>query len=253
MGTKSRTTGNVQRLVLVVIICMIWEFGARLTNSIFMPQLNIIARQIFQLLTPPTVNATVVPSLVRWMIGLLLAMMVGSMLGFAMGRIRYMNLLLRGPMEYIRFIPAVAILPAALVILGDNDVMRIFIIFLGAFFPIFLSALDAARRIDIMYIEVANLLGLNRWRRLWLIIVPSTIPAVIAGMRVAVSIGLVMMVISELMAASDGLGFYILRAQRLFRVEDVYAGILVIGALGFSATTLVAKLDSKLRLWETGS
>ena len=141
----------------------------------------------------------------------------------------------RPVLEYLRFIPAVAILPAAMLLFGATDKMRIFVIAFGSIFPVLLAAIDGARRVEPMLLDVARVSGLTVTQRSYGSSLPAALPSIFAGVRIALSIALVMMVISELIAADDGLGFYILRNQRLFQTANVYAGVLTIGTIGLRA------------------
>jgi ABC-type nitrate/sulfonate/bicarbonate transport system permease component len=158
----------------------------------------------------------------------------------------------RPVLEYLRFIPAVAILPASMLLFGATDKMRIFVIAFGSIFPVLLAAIDGARRVEPMLLDVARVSGLTIPQRLLRVVFPAALPSIFAGVRVALSIGLVMMVISELIAADDGLGFYILRNQRLFQTANVYAGVLMLGTIGLLLTLALLSLEKRVLAWYRG-
>jgi ABC-type nitrate/sulfonate/bicarbonate transport system permease component len=172
--------------------------------------------------------------------------------GIALGYLRALDPWTRPVLEYMRFIPAVAVLPAALLLFGPTDVMRVFVIAFGSVFPVLLAAIDGARRVDPVLLDVARVNGLPIPARLFRVILPAALPSIFAGVRIALSIALVMMVISELIAADDGLGFYILRNQRLFQTANVYAGVLTIGTIGLALTLALLAVEKHVLAWHRG-
>src|SRR5690606_31658321 len=122
----------------------------------------------------------------------------------------------------------------------------------GSIFPVILAAMDGARRVDQVLIDVARVNGLTVPQRIFRVILPAALPAIFAGTRIALSIALVMMVISELIAANDGLGYFILRSQRLFQTANVYAGVLLLGAIGLVLTTFMLAIEGRFLAWYKG-
>ena len=122
----------------------------------------------------------------------------------------------------------------------------------GSIFPVILAAMDGARRVDQVLIDVARVNGLTVSQRIVRVILPAALPAIFAGIRIALSIALVMMVISELIAANNGLGHFILRSQRLFQTANVYAGVLMLGAIGLVLTTCMLTIEGRLLAWHKG-
>ncbi len=130
--------------------------------------------------------------------------------------------------------------------------MRVFVIAFGSIFPVMLAAIDGARRVDPLLLDVARVNGLSVLERLYRVVLPAALPPIFAGVRIALSIALVMMVISELIAADDGLGFYILRNQRLFQTANVYAGVLTLGTIGLLLTLALLAVEKRLLGWHRG-
>jgi ABC-type nitrate/sulfonate/bicarbonate transport system permease component len=188
----------------------------------------------------------------RLAVGFFIAVAVGCVLGLMLGYLRELDPWIRPVLEYLRFIPAVAILPAALLLFGPTDTMRVFVIAFGSVFPVLLAAIDGARRVEPLLLEVARVERLTIPERLFRVVLPAAMPSIFAGVRIALSIALVMMVISELIAADNGLGFYILRNQRLFQTANVYAGVLTIGTIGLVLTLALLALEKRVLAWHRG-
>ena len=106
--------------------------------------------------------------------------------------------------------------------------------------------------VDAVLLDVARVNGLSLMERLFRVVLPAALPLIFAGVRIALSIALVMMVISELIAADDGLGFYILRNQRLFQTANVYAGVLTIGTIGLALTLALLAIERSVLSWHRG-
>jgi ABC-type nitrate/sulfonate/bicarbonate transport system permease component len=230
----------------------IWQWAALTHPAPYLPVLQNVAAGYLRLWHGDLLMSAIVPSVTRLAIGFLIAVIVGSVLGILLGYLRALDPWMRPVLEYLRFIPAVAILPAALLLFGPTDTMRIFVIAFGSVFPVLLAAIDGARRVDPLLLDVARVNGLSLQERLFRVILPAAMPSIFAGIRIALSIALVMMVISELIAADDGLGFYILRNQRLFQTANVYAGVLTIGTIGLALTLGLLAIEKRVLAWHRG-
>lgn len=230
----------------------IWQWAAVFHPAVYLPPLQRVVDGYIRLCQDELLFSALLPSLYRLLAGFVVAVVVGSVAGIAMGSLRALDPWVRPTLEYLRFIPAVAILPAALLLFGPTDQMRIFVIAFGSVFPVLLAATDGARRVDPTSIDVARVSGLSTVERLWRVVLPAALPSIFSGVRVALGIALVMMVISELIAADDGLGFYILRNQRLFQTANVYAGVLMIGTIGLVLTLTLLAVEKRVLAWHRG-
>ena len=230
----------------------IFQWAALVYPAPYLPRLETIAAGYLRLWHGDLFWFAIVPSMTRLAIGFFIAVLLGSAVGLVVGYLRALDPWVRPVLEYLRFIPAVAILPAALLLFGATDKMRIFVIAFGSIFPVLLAAIDGARRVEPMFIDVARVNGLTVTQRIVHVVLPAALPSIFAGVRIALSIALVMMVISELIAADDGLGFYILRNQRLFQTANVYAGVLTIGTIGLALTLALLSFEKHVLAWHRG-
>ncbi|HVZ52827.1 MAG TPA: ABC transporter permease [Pseudolabrys sp.] len=236
----------------VVALVALWQWAALTHPAVYLPPIGRVVDGYIRLWHGDLLANALLPSLYRLATGLLAAIVIGCAAGIALGSLRWLDPWVRPTLEYLRFIPAVAILPAALLVFGPTDQMRIFVIAFGSVFPVLLAATDGARRVDPILLDVARVSGLSTIERLIRVVLPAALPSVFSGVRVALSIALVMMVISELIAADDGLGFYILRNQRLFQTANVYAGVLTIGTIGLVLTLALLAIEKRVLAWHRG-
>lgn len=237
---------------IIVAIFSLWQWAATAHRLPYLPQLGPIGAGYLRLVSGDLLSEAVLPSLYRLLVGFSIAVVLGSIIGLAIGTVKTLAACLQPLLEYLRFIPAVVILPPAIFLLGPTDGMRIAVIAFGSIFPVLLAAMDGARRVDSLLIDVARVHGLSVPARVFRIVLPAALPQIFAGARVALSIALVMMVLSELIAADNGLGFYILRNQRLFQTANVYAGVLVIGTVGLALTLSLLAVERRVLSWHRG-
>jgi ABC-type nitrate/sulfonate/bicarbonate transport system permease component len=233
-------------------LLIIWQWAVVMHPAPYLPSLQAIAADYWRFVQGDLLYSAVLPSVYRVLCGLLLAVLAGSAVGLAIGSVSGIDPWIRPVLEYLRFIPAVAILPAALLMLGPTDTMRIFVIVFGSIFPVISAAIDGARRVDVILIDVARVNGLSSSAQIVRVVLPAALPAIFAGIRVALGLALIMMVISELIAADNGIGFYILRSQRLFQTAGVYAGVLIIGTIGWALTAVLLVLETRVLGWHKG-
>jgi ABC-type nitrate/sulfonate/bicarbonate transport system permease component len=133
--------------------------------------------------------------------------------------------------------------------LGLGNEMKIFVIAFASFFPILLSTYSGVRAVDIIQINTARTFGMSAGAILRKVIIPSASPQIFTGMRVSLAISLIMVVISEMVASVDGIGFFILNAQRAFRVPDMYAGVITLGILGYTLNAFFVKIERYVLRW----
>jgi ABC-type nitrate/sulfonate/bicarbonate transport system permease component len=237
---------------LLLLLLGLWQAAAINFPAPHLPRAERIAASVWDLVHGELFVREVLPSAARVGAGLAIGIALGTGLGLAIGYFRALDPWLRPILEFARALPAVAMLPAALLLLGSTDAMRVSIIVFGCTPPVLIAAIDGARRVDELLLDTARVSGLSPRETVLRVIVPAALPQVFAGIRVALGVALIMMVISELLAANNGLGAFIQRNQRLFNTANVYAGVLVIGVLAWLFTTAMLGLEKRVLRWHRG-
>jgi ABC-type nitrate/sulfonate/bicarbonate transport system permease component len=240
------------QVAFVVALLAIWQWASVTHPAPYLPSLTDVATAYWNLIHGERLTGEVGPSMYRVAVGFCIGVGAGTIVGLAIGYFRRLDPWVRPVVEFSRAIPAAAVLPGAMLLLGATNTMRVSIIAFGCTFPVLLSAIDGARRVDELMLDTARMSGLSRSQTLVKVVVPAALPQILAGIRIALGLALIMMVISELIASDNGLGFYILRNQRLFRTADVYAGVLVIGTIGWLFTTAILQVEKRLLRWHRG-
>lgn len=252
MTDGGRFSALVWQACLLVSLLALWQLGALYFSSPQLPRLQMIFNSYLSMFRKDVFLVTIAPSMYRLIVGFFAGVIAGALIGLTIGYLRALTPWVRPILEYLRFIPPVVLLPAALMLLGPTDLMRISIIAFSCMFPVLLAAVDGARRVDPLLLDVGRIKGLSAPERIVRIIAPAALPSIFAGVRIALGFALIMMVISELIAADNGLGYYILRSQRLFQAHNVYAGILVIGTMGWVLTTILLAFENRILGWHKG-
>ena len=161
-------------------------------------------------------------SLWRMFAGYFIGVALGVLLGLLMGYFRFFYNLLEPITEVLRPIPSPAYLPIVILFLGIDDEMKIFMIAFASLFPVLLNTYSGVRSVDPIQLQTARTFGVSGRKLLWQIVLPASSPYIFTGMRVSLAVALIVMVISEMVAASSGIGYFILeRAARLQDPRDV--------------------------------
>lgn len=189
----------------------------------------------------------------RMLAGWLAASLAGVALGAAIASSRLARELFEPSAEFLRPLPASAILPPAILVFGFSNSMIIFVVAFGSVWPILLGAIHGFKSVDSRLLEVARLLRLSSWDRALKIQLPNALPDIFAGMRVSLAIALIITVASEMLSSQPGLGHLMLVAARAFRSADIFAGILVLGMLGYLANSTLQQIEDRLLRWRPAS
>jgi ABC-type nitrate/sulfonate/bicarbonate transport system permease component len=251
----------VGRWLVLAILIALWQVAAVAGDSVFFPPPSEIAERMQELWLsagPPfflteAVAEDVLPSLARMFAGWGIAVVVGIAAGMAIGSSRVVSDAVQPVMNFLRSIPGPALLPVFLIILGTGTTMRIALIAFGTVWPVLLNTVEGVRTVEPVQLETARAFGLDSPARFRRVVLPSAMPKILAGMRVAVAIALILMVISELVAATNGIGYQLINAQQTFLMTDMWAGIVLLAALGYVLNLIFETCERRLLRWHRGA
>jgi NitT/TauT family transport system permease protein len=151
--------------------------------------------------------------------------------------------------EVLRPIPAIALIPFAIFYLGIGDASKIFLIAYGAIFPILLNTIAGMRDSDRVLVNAGLVLGATNAQIIVRIRVPTALPYILAGFRISVGLGLVVLVASEMVGATSGIGFYILNSEMTWKIEDMFTGIMLLSLIGVTANWSLLRLEARVLKW----
>lgn len=251
---RRRAASMLVELWLPVLIVALWWWLSRDSRSLFFPPLSDIVEQVRRVfLSGDGVERHVLPSLGHLFAGYSIASVAGILVGVAIGLSRWVSAAVEPLIHLLRALPPPAMLPFAIIAFGIGATMKIWVIAFTAFFPILLNTIDGVRGRDPLSVEVARVYRISARRRLSAIVVPGALPQIFAGLRVGLQTSLLLMVVSELVASTGGIGFVILQAQQEFDTTEMWAGIVLLGVLGYVLNWLFGLLERRALHWYLGA
>jgi NitT/TauT family transport system permease protein len=244
VGRMLRTFATIAVLVLV------WETVARLFFPIYiLPPPSVVARTLLSLALDGTLWQNFRVSLVRVIIGYFVAAALAIPLGVAAGWWKSIDHTLGSVLELLRPLPALALIPLAIVWLGFGEVSKIAVIAYASFFSIYLNTQAGVRNVDPLHVKVMLIYGNGTRDVITKVVMYSILPYVFTGLRYSAAVALILLVAVELVGSQSGLGFFLVQAQSFLRMPDMFAAIVVFGVLGFCANLLVAGIERRVIKW----
>lgn len=231
----------------------VWEIWSRRADSFVVPPVTAVLESAWQVWPTTDFLAEARGSLERLAIGFAIGVAVGITVGLLVGSSRWARRTLDPLIELARAIPPIAIVPALIVVLGFGSSMRIAVIAFGVCFPVLVNTFEGVRAVAPEVRDTASMLHVGRVERVLRIYLPAALPSIVAGLRIAISIGLVLVVLSEFVGEGGGLGHYILDRQGQFNYPDMYAGILFLGLLGYVLNRVFLVAERRLLAWHYGA
>jgi NitT/TauT family transport system permease protein len=192
--------------------------------------------------------ATTYRVVVGFCIGAGLALPLGLFMGTVDGVYKLFNPLV----QILRPIPPIAYIPLAILWFGLGNPPAFFLISLGVFFPVLMNTISGVRHVDSIYIRAAQNLGAGGITMFTRVILPAATPHILTGLRVGVGVGFICVIVAEMIAVNNGLGFRILEAREFFWSDKIIAGMLTIGLLGLAIDTAMDRLNNHLLRWHRG-
>lgn len=238
----------------IAVLLGLWEIAAAsgVMPAMSFPRMSAILATWWGLIVSGELVGEILPSLWRMFAGYFIGVALGVVLGLLMGYVRFFYNLLEPITEVLRPIPSPAYLPIVILFLGIDDEMKIFMIAFASLFPVLLNTYSGVRSVDPVQLQTARTFGLSGRKLLWRIVLPAASPYIFTGMRVSLALALIVMVISEMVAASSGIGYFILSAQRGFKIREMFAGVLTLAALGYILNRLFLMIENRMLAWHYG-
>jgi NitT/TauT family transport system permease protein len=182
--------------------------------------------------------------------GFAIAGVAGVALGTAIGWWRTAETTLEPTLQMLRPIPPVSWIPLAIIWFGIADKPAIFLVFLGAFFPILMNTIHGVKGVDRNLIRAGAMSGATERQMLWYIVLPAALPSIFAGLRIAVGSAWMLTVTAEMVAVKSGLGYVLWDSYYFLRYDIVLAAMISIGVLGFSSDLLIKQLMNAVLHWQ---
>jgi ABC-type nitrate/sulfonate/bicarbonate transport system permease component len=242
----------VLQAVLPIVLLVLWWVTSANSESLYYPPLSEVVEALDEQWLFEQVGTDLMPSLGRFAAGYLLAGLVGIAAGVGLGLAPWLRRGTQAVTEFLRALPPPLLLPFAIVTFGTTNTAKVFVIALGSVWPVLLNTVDGVRGVDHEKLEMARSFRLSPAQRIGWVMLPAASPRIVAGLRIALSVALILMVISEMQGSSNGLGYQVLNAQRSFDTAGMFAGIVVIGLVGVILNTAFLAVEHRTLRWHQG-
>ncbi|WP_327342558.1 ABC transporter permease [Streptomyces europaeiscabiei] len=239
-------------VALPLVLVTVWWLASDDSTDVFWPPLRTILTTFPDVWTAERLRADVLPSLLRLSAGYALAAVAGIALGTVIGSSRRVRAVCEPVLEFLRAVPPPVLVPVIMLFAGIGDTMKIVVIASGCVWPVLLNTVEGVRAVDSVMSETARSYGITGVARLRNVVLRSASPQIFAGLRQALSIGIILMVISEMTASNNGLGHTVVQFQRGFAIPDMWTGILVLGLLGFLLSVVFRLVERRVLGWYHG-
>ncbi|AMN39033.1 ABC transporter permease [Rhodoplanes sp. Z2-YC6860] len=240
-----------------VAVVMVWHFATYGRKYSLIPPPSEVAIELYDLAFggiyddaySQTLLTHLLASVSRVYGGFGMACLVALPLGLMIGRLPFVRQLLDPTLQVLRPIPVTAWLPLAMIIFGLGPRSAVFLVFLGAFYPVLVNTIFGVRSVDPRLFEAASMLGCEGVSQFFKVVLPASLPAIFTGLRLGLGFAWVVIVVGEMTGVQTGLGAIIMEARQLSRTEIVISGMIVIGIAGFISDRIVMWLGQRLLRW----
>ena len=246
---------RIAGLAVVAALIALWgEIAAlRLVSPVFLPTparvLTALQHGLLHADLADKAFGTVSHMLGGWIAASIAGVVLGALIGSSKAAREY----IAPTLEFLRPLPASAVIPVAIAIFGLTPQMALGVIAFGSIWPALLAAIHGFAAIEPRLVEVERVLGLTRWQGIVKISLPSAMPDILAGLRLGVTVSLILAVVCEMIAGLDGLGQWVLLAARAYKSADIFAGVVLLGAIGVVANAALSSIESRILKWRSMS
>jgi NitT/TauT family transport system permease protein len=238
----------------IVLLLLVWQFlpdfvPMKAGTKLFFTVPSHIAGTLWTMFATGSIWAPLGVSASAFAIGLLLAIVVGLPLGVLLGRSATLNAMIDPFITAFNATPRLVFLPLLMLWFGIGIWSKVAVVFLGALFPLLINTYEGVRNADRLLINVVRSFGAGEWDIARLVVVPNSLPFIIVGFRLAIGRAVLGVVVAEFFGSQDGLGVVMVRAASQFKVDIVFAGLIIFAALSLIMTGLVKVLEDRLTRW----
>jgi sulfonate transport system permease protein len=240
-----------RRWVTPIVVLALWQLGSNLGYLSFKTFSSPwqVADTAYQLMANGILERALLVSLARVGVGLFIGVTAGLLLGLVSGLFRLGEDLIDPSLQMLRTMPVLALIPLFILWFGIGELPKVLIIGLGCFFSMYLNTFAGVRNVDVRLVEAGQTLGLSRWGQIRHVIIPAALPSALVGLRIAIGVSVIMLVVSEQINASSGIGYLMTQAEQFFQTSVIFVGLLVYALLGLSADLIVRFIEKRALAW----
>jgi ABC-type nitrate/sulfonate/bicarbonate transport system permease component len=236
---------------LIVLVLALWEATARfgIVESLNWPPFSAVVVALYRNLVTGELVTVIGSTLWVMLRGYVLGCALGIAVGFAVALSRPIRLTVEPAIDILRTIPTTAVIPPLIFVFGLNDPLKIFAIVFAVIFPMALNTISGVFAVDPMYLQVARTFGIPRPRRFLRVLFPASLPFIFAGLRTSLALALIVTVVSEMIAGSGGIGYYLLQMQYALRPAEMYAAIILLTIVAYALNRIFVFFEGRLIHW----
>lgn len=239
-------------VTLPILLIFLWWVFTINGSSFFVPTPGELVEKFITVWMGERLLTDVLPSLWRLLLGMVISTIIGIALGVLIGSVRWARWLLEPLLEFLRAIPSTIMIPVLLLLVGINDTMKVVVIVLGCLWPILLNTIEGVRSLDEVVKHTADVYRFRGIPRLVFVTLPGASPLIIAGIRQSLAVGLILLVVSEMFAATDGIGYLIMNFQNRVAIPEMWSGIALLGILGVLLSGGFQLIQNRVLRWYDG-
>jgi NitT/TauT family transport system permease protein len=238
----------------ILLLILAWQSVPFLVSlpkgiSLFFTTPIEVIKAFYQLVVRNEIQSHFYVSAVEFVVGLAMAILVGLPLGLVLGRSKVLDAMLDPFVTAFNATPRLIFLPLLILWLGIGIWSKIMIVFIGAVFPLLINTYEGVKNVDRVLVNVVRSFGANEWQTMKIVVLPNSVPYIVAGLRLAIGRALLGVVVGEFFGASKGLGFMIATAATNYKVDVVFVGVAIFMGLSLILTISVKKIEAKLTRW----
>ena len=240
-------------IAVAAVLIWLWQLSAdmRLVSPVFLPGPDRAWAALVRGFATGDLMAKLIGTLTHMALGWFIASIAGVALGALIGSSRTMRAYIAPSLELLRPLPVSAIIPVAIALFGLTEGMALFVIAFGAIWPMLLATVHGFSAVEPRLYEVARTLRMSRLAVIFKIALPSASPDILAGMRLSLTVALILSVVCEILAGLDGLGHWVLLSARAFRSADLFAGVILLGIVGYATALAMGMAEKRVLIWRT--
>lgn len=245
----------MNRLTLLALpfgILALWSVASltSLVDQLFLPTPWAVLDSLYTGFFYGQLARDFVATIARSMIGFILAAIIGIPLGLLIGRIPFLARATQPTIDFFRSIPATALFPLFLFMFGIGNTAKVAIVIYACSLIILVNTAYGALQVKAPRILCASVMGATRWDVFWKIVVPESAPGIFAGLRVALSLSFVLVIVTEMFIGTTvGLGYRIIDAQLVYRIPEMYSGIMLAGLVGYAGNQGLLAIEKRVLHW----
>lgn len=239
-------------LFLPVGILLLWTTvsGLGLVDRLFLPAPWAVAKALIAGLISGQLARDLGATVLRSLAGFVLSAVIGVPFGLLVGRIPLLARATQPTFDFFRSVPATALFPLFLFLFGLGDTAKVAIVIYACSLIVLVNTAYGALQVKVPRLLSAAVMGASRWDSFWKIVVPESAPGIFAGLRIALSLSFVLIVVTEMFIGTTvGLGYQVINSQMVYRIPDMYAGIVLAGLVGYLGNRGLLSVESRLLHW----